>query len=193
MPEPVVRLHLVAPAEPAAEVVQCFEAACEIGDVASLLAAPELIPGLFASARHHDVALLTTEAEAARSLGCDGLEVALRQDYDLARTILGYNRIVGGRCGSSRHLAMELADAGADYIAFSQAEERPGADPIIAWWSELFEVPCIAADPVEPSGLAALLAQRPDFIRPTDRMWRSADDSRNIIAATMRAIADWSS
>jgi len=190
MAQPAVRLHLVAPAAPAAEVVQCFEAACETGDIASLLAAPELIPGLLASARQHDVALLTTEAEAARRLGCDGLEVTSRQDYDLARTILGYNRIVGGRCGSSRHLAMELADAGADYIAFSQADDRPEAEPIIAWWSGLFEVPCIAADPVGPEQLAALLMQQPDFIRPPDAIWTSPEEARRIVTELMQAIAE---
>jgi thiamine-phosphate pyrophosphorylase len=190
MPQPVVRLHLVAPAAPAGEIAQSFAAACAAGDIASLLAPPELVPDLIEIARRHDVALLTTASEAALRLGCDGVEVASREDYDVARKILGFNHIVGARCRSSRHLAMELADAGADYIAFSQAHDRPGADPIIAWWSELFEIPCIAADPVEPPGIAVLLSQRPDFIRPADTMWRSVDDARDIIAATMRVIAD---
>jgi thiamine-phosphate pyrophosphorylase len=191
MAERFARLHLVAPFAPASDVARCFAAACEAGDVASLLAAPELVPSLVETARQYDVAVLTTETEAARKLGCDGVEVASRQDYDAARGILGYNHIVGAYCGSSRHLAMELADAGADYIAFSQGHDRSGADPIIAWWSELFEIPCIAADPVEVPGLAALLSQRPDFIRPADTMWRSADDSRAIVTAVMQTIAEW--
>jgi thiamine-phosphate pyrophosphorylase len=190
MPDPLVRLHLVAPAAPSAEVAPCFAAACEVGDIASLLAPPDLVPTLLDLARRNDVALLTTDPEIARRFGCDGIEVSSRQDYDAARDILGYNHIVGAHCGSSRHLAMELADAGADYIAFSQGHDRPTAEPIIAWWSGLFEIPCIAADPVEASGLAALLSQRPDFICPADTMWRSPDDSRAVIAAAMRAIAE---
>jgi thiamine-phosphate pyrophosphorylase len=193
MPEHLVRLHLVAPSAPAAEVASCFAAACEAGDVASLLAPPELVPILVDLARRNDVALLTTDAEAGLALGCDGVEITSRVDYDAARNVLGYSRIVGAYCGSSRHLAMELADAGADYVAFSQAHDRPGAEPIVAWWSELFEIPCIAADPVEISGVAVLLSQRPDFIRPADAMWRSADDSHAVVAATMRAIGDWGS
>jgi thiamine-phosphate pyrophosphorylase len=191
MPEPAVRLHLVAPPAAGADIAPCFAAACETGDVASLLAAPELIPALGDLARRHDVALLTTDPEAALRLGCDGVETLSRGDYDKARAALGFSRIAGAHCGSSRHLAMELADAGADYIAFSQGDVSPDAEPIIAWWSGLFEIPCIAADPVAPPGLAALLSQRPDFIRPADGMWRSPDDSRAVIRATMRAIAEW--
>jgi thiamine-phosphate pyrophosphorylase len=191
MPEPIVRLHLVAPSSPGADIALCFAAACEAGDVASLLAPTDLVPRLNDLARRHDVALLTSDAQTALSLGCDGVEAASRADYDAARTVLGFSHIVGAHCGSSRHLAMELADVGADYIAFSQGHDQAGSEPIIAWWSGLFEIPCIAADPVAPSGLAALLSQRPDFIRPTDQMWRSLEDSRTIIAATMRAIAEW--
>jgi thiamine-phosphate pyrophosphorylase len=193
MPDPAVRLHLITPSAGDAEIADCFIAACESGDVASLLAAPELVAALIEPARQYDVALLTTDATAARRLGCDGVEVASRQAYDLARDILGYSHIVGARCGSTRHLAMELADAGADYIAFEQAHDHPDAEPIIAWWSELFEIPCIAADPVDIPGIAAILSQRPDFIRPAEQMWRSPDDSRAVIGAMMRAIAEWSS
>src|SRR5947207_8479959 len=127
MSDPLVRLHLVVPAIGGAEAAACFAAACEAGDVASLLAGPGLVPSLSDIARQHDVALITTDAEAALRLRCDGVEIASRADYDKARGVLGFNRIVGAYCGASRHLAMELADAGADYVAFSQANDRPGS------------------------------------------------------------------
>jgi thiamine-phosphate pyrophosphorylase len=190
MSELNVRLHLVAPAAPAADVAGCLAAACAAGDIASLLAPPLLVAALIDLARRHDVAILTTDAEAARRLDCDGVEVDSAEAYEAARALLGHSRIVGGRCEASRHLAMALAEAGADYVALAQAHDRPGVEPIIAWWSSLFEIPCIAADPVEPPGVAALLSQRPDFIRPADRMWRSADESRAIVAQTMKAIAE---
>jgi len=186
---PLPRLHLVAPSLPAADLAACFAAACETGDVASIRVRPELVSSLLAIARDRDVALITTEAAAARKLGCDGVEVSSRADYDAARELLGYSHIVGAHCGSSRHRAMELADAGADYVAFAQGHDRPGVDPIVRWWSELFEIPCIAADPVEAQGLAALLSQQPDFIRPSNRMWQSADDARAVVGELVRAIA----
>src|SRR5947207_14969259 len=110
MPEPAVRLHLFAPSSPGADIALCFATACEAGDVASLLAPTDLVPRLSALARRHDVALLTTDPQAALSLGCDGIEIASRDDYDKARAVLGFSHIVGAYCGSSRHLAMELAD-----------------------------------------------------------------------------------
>jgi hypothetical protein len=44
---------------------------------------------------------------------------------------------------------------------------------------------------VAPDGLAALLSQGPDFIRPADEMWRTPGDSRAVISATMRVITGW--
>jgi hypothetical protein len=36
---------------------------------------------------------------------------------------------------------------------------------------------------VEPEALDTLLPQRPDFIRPSDAMWQSADEAGRIVAA----------
>jgi thiamine-phosphate pyrophosphorylase len=138
--------------------------------------------------RRYGVALLTTDPEAAIRLEGDGVEVASLAAYDAARARLGTGHIVGAACGVSRHLAMELAERGADYVAFTQSADRE-REPIIRWWSELFEVPCIAADPVEPGAAEALLALEPDFIRPTDRMWHSPEEARSEITALTEAIA----
>ena len=183
------RLHLVVPETTDQHAQRCFAAACSAGDVASALAPGDLVAALVPLAVKHSVALLSMDEKHARN--CDGIEVTTRADYDHARKLLGPDKIIGALCGTSRHVAMDLAEAGADYVGFHQARLKPHDEPIIAWWSELFEIPCIAADPVAPPGLAALLSQRPDFIRPVDEMWRSPDDARAIIGATMRAIAEW--
>ena len=181
-----IRLHLVVPPIDARLAADCLEAACEAGDVASALAPPGLVAELSPVASRHGCALITTALAAAR--GCDGIEVTDAEAYAVARKALGRDRIVGASCGTSRHLAMELAEEGADYIAFAQTEDH-GEEPIIAWWSSLFEIPCIAADPVAPENLAPLLTNNPDFIRPDDAMWASPGEARRIIAATMKAIA----
>ena len=85
---------------------------------------------------------------------------------------------------------MDLAEAGADYVGFHQARLKPHDEPIIAWWSGLFEVPCIAVDPVGPEQLAALLTQQPDFIRPPDSIWTSPEEARRIVTELMQAIAE---
>ena len=157
-----------------------------MGDVASILAEDNQIAALMPIARRHNCALIARTLAAARA--CDGIEVSDAKACEEARKVLGKDRIVGAFCGTSRHLAMELAEAGADYIAFAQAHDR-GEEPIIAWWSELFEVPCIAADPVATEDVAVLLTYNPDFIRPDDAMWTSPAEAGRIVAATMKALA----
>ena len=182
------RLHLVVPETTGQHALRCFAAACAAGDVASALAPGDLVAALMPLAVKHSVALLSMDEKHARD--CDGIEVTTRADYDHARKLLGPDKIIGALCGTSRHVAMDLAEAGADYVGFHQARLRPHDEPIIAWWSGLFEVPCIAADPVGPEQLAALLTQQPDFIRPPDAIWASPEEARRIVTDLMRAIAE---
>ena len=181
------RLHLVVPVTTAEHAVRCFTAICAAGDVASALAPGDLVPALLASAVEHDVALLSTDEKHARD--CDGIEVGTRADYDHARKLLGADKIIGALVGISRHVAMDLAEAGADYVAFHQARMKPHEEPIIQWWTSLFEVPCIAADPVGADGIAQLLTQQPDFIRPPDSIWTSPEEARRIVTGLMQAIS----
>ncbi len=181
------RLHLVVPETPGPHALRCFAAACEAGDVASALAPGSLVGLLRPTAHKHRVALLSLDEKNAQA--CDGIEVSDRADYDHARKLLGPDKIIGALCGTSRHVAMDLAEAGADYVAFHQARLRPHEEPILAWWSSLFEVPCIAADPVAPEAVAALLTQQPDFIRPPESIWTSPEEARRIVTALMQAIS----
>jgi thiamine-phosphate pyrophosphorylase len=181
------RLHLVVPVTTGQHAVRCFTAICSAGDVASVLAPGDLVPPLAPLAAKQGVALLS--ADEKHALACDGIEVATRADYDHARKLLGPGKIIGGLAGTSRHVAMDLAEAGADYVAFHQARLKPHEEPIIQWWSSLFEVPCIAVDPVGPEGIAALLTQHPDFIRPPDSIWTSPEEARRIVTELMQAIS----
>src|SRR5438445_5892730 len=63
--------------------------------------------------------LLNDRPDLAAQTGCDGVHVG-QQDtpYAEARALLGPDRIVGVTCHASRDLAMEAAEAGADYVAF---------------------------------------------------------------------------
>jgi thiamine-phosphate pyrophosphorylase len=76
---------------------------------------------------------------------------------------------------------MEAAEAGADYVALSQSGASVGGVPVVAWWSSMMEIPCVAFEPVEPHDLDILLPQNPDFIRPSDAMWVDAEAARRIV------------
>lgn len=172
------RLHLVAPDLAPDRIMACAEAACAAGDAASILLPPSILKALVAPLQRLGLAVLSTgDAQAALKSGADGVEIADVEACREARQVLGAERIVGANCGASRHHAMELGEAGADYIAFAQE----GHEGLISWWSEIFALPCIAADPVSPEGLDILLPHRPDFIRPDDAMWTSPEAARDIV------------
>src|SRR5690606_37717899 len=88
--------------------------------------------------------ILNDRPDLAAQLDCDGVHVG-QQDasYTDARRLVGPDRMVGVTCHDSRHLAMEAAEAGADYVAFgaffpTATKEAPTrADPeILSIWQE---------------------------------------------------------
>ena len=92
-------------------------------------------------------ALIADDASLARQLRTDGVHLTWSKDqlerFAEAREILGARFIIGVDAGRSRDDAMTLGEAGADYIAFGPGEAQPD---LIAWWAEIFEVPCVAFD-----------------------------------------------
>jgi thiamine-phosphate pyrophosphorylase len=181
------RLFLVAPDTYSAEhVLKCVTAACAAGDVASIAVPPSLLSPTTKTLQDFGLAVLSTGATGS---GCDGVHLAAEVDVAAARAAVGKNGIVGVYCAASRHTAMEAAESGADYVALSQNAYAP-KEPIVGWWVDVFEIPCVAFDPVEPKDLDILLPQNPDFIRPSDSMWDSPEAAARVVAAlTQRMMA----
>ena len=124
--------------------------------------------------------ILNDRPDLAVAGGCDGVHVG-QQDapYAEARRIVGADAIVGVTCHNSRHLAMTAADAGADYVAFgaffatSTKEAGFRAEPdIIAWWSELMTVPCVAVGGVAADNCAPLVEAGADFLAVCAAVWQ---------------------
>jgi len=119
--------------------------------------------------------LIEADASLARALRADGVHLPwskhLMEQYAEARDILGTRYIVGVDVGRSRHEAMGLAEAGADYIGFGippHVEDRDTARArrreLVAWWSEIFEVPCVALDVETVEAAIELAGDGADFI-----------------------------
>ena len=107
--------------------------------------------------------LLDGHAELVARAGADGAHLAGIDAFSAALAALKPERIAG--CGGldSRHDAMLAAEAGADYVMFGEPDDDRHAArrsmPIVervAWWAEVFEVPCVgfaaSLDEVEPLG-----------------------------------------
>ena len=120
-------------------------------------------------------ALIEGDAQLARTLRADGVHLPWSKDaaarYGEAREVLGTRYIVGIDVGRSRHDAMTLAEEGADYIGFgipSHVEDRSAAAArrleLVSWWSEIFEVPCVAFDIDDVEDAMAVAGAGADFL-----------------------------
>ena len=119
--------------------------------------------------------LVSGDASLARIVNADGVHLppskTIMASYTEARETLGSRFIVGIDAGRSRHDAMSLGETGADYIGFGippHVEDRDTARErsadLIAWWSEIFEVPCIAFDVETPEEAEDLVRAGADYI-----------------------------
>jgi thiamine-phosphate pyrophosphorylase len=137
--------------------------------------------------------LVADDAELAADLRADGVHIAADPTiYAQARMRLGADANIGAACGLSRHEAMVLAEMGADYVAFG-LEDRRDVDAIehcaelIAWWSEIFVVPCVAWNVAGAEEAARCAALGADFVAPALDLWQS-DDGLRLIGEIDRAI-----
>lgn len=134
--------------------------------------------------------LIENDAGLAERLGADGVHIEADDEaYRKARDLLGASASIGAGCGQNRDDAMRLAELGADYVAFGTVTEN-GIDQcaeLIAWWSEIFVVPCVAWNVDSPEDAARLAGLGADFVAPSNRIWQD-DSVVSLIAAIDSAI-----
>jgi len=202
------RLYLITP--PAFEprhFPDLLAAALDAGDVASVQlrlkdcdddTIRRACDALRPVAQKRDVAfILNDRPDLALATGCDGVHIG--QDdmgYDAARKILGLGRIIGVTSHASEHLAMEAAEAGADYVAFgaffptSTKDAKGRADlEILRWWSEIFTVPCVAIGGITPQNCGALVAAGADFLAVISAVWNHPEGPGAAVKEFNQAIA----
>ena len=143
-----------------------------------------LAPPLIKLAQSMGVAvILNDDPELAVALGCDGVHVGQGDaPVKAARAAIGPNRMLGVTCHDSRHLAMQAGEAGADYVAFgafypTATKDAPTtADPeILEWWSDLFELPCVAIGGITVDNAKPLIEAGADFLAVSSGVWSHVD------------------
>ncbi|MBN9085269.1 MAG: thiamine phosphate synthase [Reyranella sp.] len=135
--------------------------------------------------------ILNDRPDLAASLDCDGVHIG--QDdmpYREARRLVGPDRQVGVTAKASRHLAMEAAEAGADYVAFgaffastTKTVTAPASLEIVEWWSGLMEVPCVAIGGITVENCRPVIAAGADFLAVAGGVWNHKDGPEAAVRA----------
>ena len=197
------RLYLITPPvidDPAA-FAATLETALSAGDVAALQIrlkdAPDahvaaVTRAILPIAHAHEVAVLMNDRpDLAASLGCDGVHIG--QDdapYAEARQAVGKDGVVGVTCHDSLHLAMEAAEAGADYVAFGAFFEtatkaaKSRADPeLLTGWQQGMQTPCVAIGGITVETARGLAAAGADFLAVSSGVWNHPAGPAAAVAA----------
>ncbi len=183
------RLYLVTPVSAGPEFGDTLARALDAGDVAAVQLRLKdagddqwrrTIDALRPVAQYRDVAfLLNDRADLVRETGCDGVHVG-QTDMPArqARALIGPSSTLGVTCHNSRDMAMVAGEDGADYVAFgaffptSTKDAPTRADPdILAWWSALMELPCVAIGGITAANCAPLVQAGADFLAVVGAVW----------------------
>ena len=210
MSEPSTQIYLISPQDVAGDFPARLERALDAGKgIVTAFQfrvkgmdqhdAARLAEPLQAICADRDVAFIVNDSVAlAKRLKADGVHLGQGDGNPKdARDKLGRETQIGVTCHASKHLAMEAGEAGADYVAFGAFfesstkdkgdAERPTPD-IIAWWTQLFEIPCVAIGGITPSNCGPLVQAGADFLAVSGAVWNG--DEVEAVNAFKRLIED---
>jgi thiamine-phosphate pyrophosphorylase len=199
------RLYLITP--PVLETekfAEPLEAALTAGDVSSLQLrlkqagdAEILYAGrtLMPIVQRAGVAFIINDRpDLAAVLGADGVHIG-QEDASCAeaRAAVGPKGIVGVTCHDSRHLAIEAAEAGADYVAFGAvfptatklAKTRCELE-LIQWWAEMMVVPSVAIGGITVDNCQPVIDAGADFLAVSSGVWDFPDGPAAAVKAFNR-------
>jgi thiamine-phosphate pyrophosphorylase len=199
------RLYLVTPpVERADDVAHPLADALNAAEIAAVLLrlAPadevtqrERIKALRILVQSNGAALiLDGHADLAAPCEADGAHLTGIDAFKATAAKLKPARIAG--CGglTSRHEAMLAGESGADYVMFGEPDadgRRPSLEAVlerVAWWSGIFEVPCVAFAG-NLGEMEQLARANPEFVAVADDIWRnprSMVDAINLAAEPVR-------
>ena len=127
--------------------------------------------------------ILNDRPDLAHELHCDGVHIGQEDaNYAEARATIGRDTIVGVTCHNSRHLAVEAAEVGADYVAFGAFFPTTTKDAkamaeieTLRWWTETMIVPCVAIGGITVANCKPLIEAGSDFLAVSSGVWDFAD------------------
>lgn len=134
--------------------------------------------------QHHGVPLLINDdVELARAVNAAGVHLG-RSDAGLlaARTLLGPSKIIGISCYNELQRAQDMAQQGADYIAFGSfyaSHTKPGAVhaplSLLTEAKKTISVPLVAIGGITPEHTAELIEAGADAVAVINDIFASND------------------
>jgi thiamine-phosphate pyrophosphorylase len=204
MVEDAPRLYLITPAiADAASFAAPFETAlaAAAADVACVLLrivaedpaeVNKTARALLPLAQARGVACLLESLPVALDTGADGVHVkGFGDELEAALASLKPGGIVGIGGIASRDDAMRAGEADVDYLMFGGPEDaRPFAEirDRVAWWAEIFNVPCVAyAHRLDE--VAAFARAGADFVALGAAIWDDRRGPASAVADAAQALA----
>lgn len=208
MTRPACQLYLISPLNVDGDFPSQLEAALSAGPVAAFQfrvkdidqhEAARLAVPLQEICARHDVAFIVNDSiSLAKRIKADGVHLG-QEDGDPAeaREELGRDAQIGVTCHNSRHLAMEAAEDGADYVAFgayfptTTKKVKHQADlETLEMWSQFTEVPCVAIGGITPDNAKAVIDAGADFIAVSGAVWNHPEGPAAAVKAFSTLLAE---
>lgn len=141
--------------------------------------------------------LMNDRPDLALLTGCDGVHVGQEDTpYEEARRLLGNDAMIGVTCKASPHLAIEAAEAGADYVAFgaffdttTKQATASATTEILEWWSQLSPIPSVAIGGITADNCRPLVEAGVDFLAVVGAVWNHPDGEAAAVKAFEKAMA----
>lgn len=175
------------------------------GDVAAILVrlAPgddrsriERVKRLAGPVQGNNVALIVEDnALVASRGGADGVHLTGGpQAVAEARSSLKSERIIGAGGLKARHDAMDVGEAGVDYVMFGEPRADGSMPPLPAvieragWWAEIFETPCVAYAP-NAEAIEPLVETGAEFVALGPWAFAEGQDIRTLVETANAAMS----
>ena len=110
-------------------------------------------------------ALVIDDVDLRTAIEADGVHLTDPSAVAATRRKLGDGLILGAECPADRHICMEAAEDGADYVAVrATLEHRAEVLDLLAWWQEIMTVPIVAF--IDAAMDLSQIEASADFISP---------------------------
>jgi thiamine-phosphate pyrophosphorylase len=140
--------------------------------------------------------LVNDRADIAAAVDADGVHLGQNDgDVAAARTLLGADKDIGVTCHSSKHLAFEAGEAGANYVAFGaffKSDTKRNAETaeisVLTDWDEVTDIAAVAIGGVTAENCGALKAAGAHLIAVSSFVWNHPDGSEKAIRLLRSAL-----